>query len=149
MHLWQPASTYSACWWFTKNKGRIQKIKETGDWRYIFQNKLDKACFLHDLAYVDFKDLSRTTVSNKVLHDKAFNIAKNSKYDGYQCEIASVVYKCFNKKSSGSGVKSEIMANWEWTEELHKPIIRADLMDMNLISKFCKRFRFLLCYQYL
>ena len=63
------------------------------------------------MAYADFKDLSRTIASDKVLHDKAFNISKNSKYDGYQCGIASIAYKWFNKKSSDSGVKSEIMAN--------------------------------------
>ena len=63
------------------------------------------------MAYADFKDLSRTIASDKVIHDKAFNISKNSKYDGYQCGVASIAYKWFNKKSSDSGVKSEIMAN--------------------------------------
>ena len=45
MHLRQPGFTYSACVPFTKNKERIQKFKETGDSRYIYQNKLDKVCF--------------------------------------------------------------------------------------------------------
>ena len=67
-----------------KNKERIQRFKETGDSRYIYQNELDKDCFLHDMAYGDFKDLTRRTSSDKVLRDKAFNVAKNSKYDGYQ-----------------------------------------------------------------
>ena len=111
MHLRQPAFTYNACGLFTKNKGRIHKIKETGDSRYIYQNKLDKACFLHNLTYGDLKGLSRTTASDKLLPDKAFNIAKNSKYYGYQCGLASVAYKFFNKKFIGSVVKSEIMAN--------------------------------------
>ena len=48
---------YSACGPFTKNKERIQKFKETGDSRYIYRNELDKACFQHDTAYGDFKDL--------------------------------------------------------------------------------------------
>ena len=59
MHLKQPGFTYSACGLFTKNKERIQKIKETGDTSYIYKNELDKACFQHDTAYGDFKDLKR------------------------------------------------------------------------------------------
>ena len=65
---------------------------------------LDKACFQHDMAYVDFEDLVRRTAFDKMLHDKAFNIAKNPKYDVYQRRIASVVYKFFNKKNSGGTV---------------------------------------------
>ena len=84
MHLKQPGFTYSASWPFTKNKERIQKFKETGDTSYIYKNELDKACFQHDMAYGDFKDLKRRTASDKVLRDKAFNIAKNPKYDGYK-----------------------------------------------------------------
>ena len=59
MHLKQPGFTYSACGPFTKNKKRIQKFKETGDTSYIYKNKLDKACFQHDMAYGDFKNLAR------------------------------------------------------------------------------------------
>ena len=66
-----------------KNKERIWQFKETGDSRYIYRNKLDKACFQHDMSYGDFKDLTRRTASDKILLDKAFNIAKNLKYDGY------------------------------------------------------------------
>ena len=62
----------------------MKKIKETGDSRYIYQNELEKACFQHDMAYGDFKDLNRRTGADKVLLDKAFNIDKNPKYDGYQ-----------------------------------------------------------------
>ena len=57
----------------------MQNFKETGDSRYIYQSKLDKACFQHDLAYGDFKDLIRGTASNKILRDKTFTIAKNPK----------------------------------------------------------------------
>ena len=60
-----------------KTKKRIRKFKETGDSRYIYQNELDKACFQHDMACGDFKDLSRRRASDKILRDKAFNIAKN------------------------------------------------------------------------
>ena len=87
MHLKQPGFTYSACGPFTKNKERIKKFKETGDTSYIFKNELDKACFQHDMAYGDFKDLKRRTASDKILRDKAFNIAKNPKYNGYQEDL--------------------------------------------------------------
>ena len=58
------------------------------------------------MAYGDFKDLKRRTAADKVLRDKAFNIAKDIKYDGYQKELASMVYKLFDKKTEGSGTKS-------------------------------------------
>ena len=127
MHIKQPAFTYSACGPFTKNKERIQKFKETGDTNYIYKNELDNACFQHDMAYGDFKGLSRRTASDKSLRDKAFNIAKNRKYEGYQRGLASIIYKFFNKKFTGSGVNvhaiNEIKQN-QRTLELHKPIIK-------------------------
>ena len=83
MHLKQPGFTYSAWEPFTKNKKIIQKFKETGDSRFIYRNELDKVCFQHDMAYGDFKDLAKRTASDKVFKDKAFNIAKNPKYNGY------------------------------------------------------------------
>ena len=79
MHLKQPEFTYSACGRFTKNKERIQKNKETGDSWYICQSEWDIACFQHDVNYGDFKNLNRRTAADKVLRDKAFNIAKNLK----------------------------------------------------------------------
>ena len=84
MHLKQSGFTYSACGPFTKNKERNQKFKKkTGTSRYIYKKELDKACFQHDLAYGDFKDLAKRTASDKVLRDKAFNIAKNTKHYGF------------------------------------------------------------------
>ena len=77
MYLKQPRFTYSACGTFTKNKERIQKLKETGDTNYIYRNELDKACFKHDVTFRDFKDLARRTACDKSLRDKAFNIAKD------------------------------------------------------------------------
>ena len=132
MHLKQSGFTYSTCGPFTKNKEIIQKFKETGDTSYIYKNELDKACFQHDMAYGNFKDLARRTASDKVLRDKASNIAKTPKYDGYQRGLASMVYNFFNKKSaslpdksvSGSGVNIEVKHNEQLAEELHKPIIR-------------------------
>ena len=88
--------------------------------------------FQHDMAYGDFKDLARRTAADKVLKAKVFNIAKDSKYDGYQRGLASMVYKFFDKKTKGSGVtnltnKSDIKSipqNEQLVEELHKPIIK-------------------------
>ena len=133
MHLKQPGFTYRACGPFPKNKERIEKFKETGDTSYIYKIELDKVCFEHDMAYGHFKDLARRTASDNVLRDKAFNIAKNPKYDGYQRGLASMVYKFFDKKSKGSSVaNNEIKQNrrpldlaaLQLAEELHKPIIR-------------------------
>ena len=93
MHLKQPAFIYNGA--FIKTKIEFKKFKETGDASYIYKNELDKACFQHYMAYGDFKDLKRRTASDKMLREKAFNIAKNPKYDGYQRGLASVVYKFF------------------------------------------------------
>ena len=91
------------------------------------------------------------------MRDKAFKIAKNPKYHGYQRGFASMVYKFLDKKSKGSGVYIDVKLNKQFTEELHKPIIRnfysgfidniwgANLADMQLISKFNKGLTFLLC----
>ena len=161
MHLRQPQFTYRACGPFTKHKQRIQKFKETGDTNYIYKNQLDKACFAHDVAYSDSKDLTKKTVADKILKNRAFNIAKHPKYDGYQRGLASMVYKFFDKKFAGSGAKN-IPQNHQLAEELHKPSIRkfekrkvhaafkdniwgADLADMPLLNKYNKGIRFLLC----
>ena len=76
------------------------------------------------MAYGDFKDLKRRTFSDKVLRDKAFSIAKNLKYDGYQRGLVSMVYQFFNKKSKGGGVNITLEFNEQLTKKLHKPIIR-------------------------
>ena len=113
MHLRQPTLldksgfTYSACRPFTKNKERIQKFKEKGDSRYIYQKELDEACFEYDMAYGDFKGLTRRTASDKILRDKAFNIAKNPKYDGYQRGLASMVYRFFDKELQTEQLKMQ------------------------------------------
>ena len=83
MHLKQSGFTYSACRPFTKNKERIEKFMQTGNTNFIHKNELDKA-FQHDMAYGKSKDLVKRTQSDKVLKDKAFKIASNPKYDGYQ-----------------------------------------------------------------
>ena len=161
IHLRQPQFTYSACGPFTKHEQRIQKFKETGDTNYVYKNELDKACFIHDAPYSDSKDLTKRTVADKILKNKAFDIAKDPKYDGYQRGLASTVYKFSDSKISGSGAK-RIPQNGQLAEELHKPIIRkfgkrkvystfrdniwvADLADMQLLRKYNKGIRFLLC----
>ena len=95
MHLRQPQFVYSACGPFTRHKERIKKFKQTGDPRYIYRNELDKACFQHDSAYADHKDLIHRTEADKVLRDKAYDIASNSEYGGYQRGLASMVSKFF------------------------------------------------------
>ena len=84
MHLKQPGFTYSACGPFTRNKERIEKFTQTRNTNFIYRNDLDKACFQHDMAYGKSKDLTKRTQSDKVLRDKAFKIASDPKYDGYQ-----------------------------------------------------------------
>ena len=112
MHLKQSGFTYSSFGPFTKNKERIKKFKETEDTKYIYKNELDKACFQQEMNYGDFKDLARRTASDKVLRDKTFNVAKVPKYDGYQRDLASMVYNFFDKKSVGSSVaNNEIKQN--------------------------------------
>ena len=156
MHLRQPRFVYSACGPFTRRKERIKEFKRTGDTRYICRNELDKACFQHDSAYADHKDLINRT---------------EAEYDGYQKGLTSMVYKFFDKKSTGSGFKklkntaepralarsSSILA-----DERHKPIIRkfnkrkvysqfkdniwgVDLAVMQSLSKKNKGIKYLLC----
>ena len=128
MHLKQPGFTYSACGPFTKNKKRIEKFMQTGDINFIYKNEIDKACFQHDMAYGKTKDLVKRTQSDKFLKDKAFKIASDPKYDGYQRGLASRIYKFFDKKfaslnkSSGSGIFNE--PNYHVANEIHKPVIR-------------------------
>ena len=83
---------------------------------------MDKACFHHDMAYGDFKDLAKKTAAKKVLRDKAFKIAIYQKYDGYQRGLPSLVYTFFDKESSGSGIVNK--ENIKLANELHQPIIR-------------------------
>ena len=160
MHLKQPGFTCSASGPFTKKKARIEKFMQTGNTNFICKNELDKSCFQHKMAYSKSKDLAKRTQSDKVLRDKAFKIANNPKYDGYQRGLASMVDKFFDKKSSRSVIVNE--PNYQLANELHKPIIRkfkkrkvyssfrdniwgADLADMQSLSKYNKGIKYLLC----
>ena len=122
MHLKQSGFSYNACGPFTKNKERIEKFMQTGDTNFIDKNELDKACFQPDMAYDKTKDLVKRTQSDNVLKDKAFKIASDPNYDGYQRGLASIVHKFFDKKSSGSGIVNE--PNYQLANELRKLIIR-------------------------
>ena len=149
-------------WPFTRHKERILKFKQTGDTRYIYRNELGKACFQHDSPDTDHKDLINRTKSDKVLRDKAYDIASNPEYDGYQRGLASMVYKFFDKKSMGSGVKKLKDSSSILADELHKPIIKkinkrkvysqfkdniweVDLADMQSLSRKNKGIKYLLC----
>ena len=162
MHLRQPRFVYSACGPFTRYKERIKEFKHTNDTRYIYRNELDKACFQHDSAYADHEDLIERTEADKVLRDKAYDIASNPKYDGYQRGLASMVYKFFDKKSTGSGFKKLKNSSSILADELHKPIIKkfdkrkvysqfkdniwgVDLVDMQSLSRKNKGIKYLLC----
>ena len=160
LHLEQPGFTSSACCSSTKNKERIEKFMQAGNIDFIYKNELDKACFQHDMAYCKSKDLAKRTQSDKVLRDKAFNIASDPKYHGYQRGLASMVYKFFDKRSSWSGVDAE--TNYQLASELHEQIIKkskrrkvyssfrdniwsVNLTDMQSLSKYNKGIKYLLC----
>ena len=141
---------------------------QTGNRDIIYRNELDKACFQHDIAYGKSKDLTKRTQSDKVLRDKAFKIASDPKYDGYQRGLASMVYRFLDKKPSGNGVdtslanKSATEPNYQLANELHRQIIKkikkwkiyssfrdnisdVDLADMQSLSKYNKGINYLLC----
>ena len=116
-NLRQPGFTYSACGPLTKNKERIKKFMLSSNTDFIYKNELDKACFQHDMAYGKSKELVKRTQSGKVLRDKAFKIASDPKYDGYQRVLVSMVYKFSDKTFSGSGITNEL--NYQLANELH------------------------------
>ena len=123
---------------------------QTGNTGFFYKNELDKACFQHNMTYGKSKDLTKRTQSDKFLRDKAFKITSDLECDGYQRGLASMVYKIFDNKSSGSGVDPE--PNYQLANKLHRQIIRAfkrrkvyssfrdniwsvDLADMQSLSK--------------
>ena len=157
MHLRQPQFVYSACGTFTRHKEIIKKIKQTGDTRYIYRNDLDKVCFQHDSAYADNKNLINRTKADKVLKDKAYSIASNPEYDGYQRGLASMIYNFFVKKFTGRGTAKSTAepSSLILADELHQPVIKnfnkrkvysqfkdniwgVDLADMQSLSKKIK-----------
>ena len=126
---------------------------------FVYRNELGKSCFQHDMVYGKSKDLAKRTHSDKVLRDKAFKIASDPKYDGYQGGLASTVYKFFEEKSSVSGVEAE--PNYQLANTLYKHIIKKfrrrkiyscfrnniwdiDLADMQSLRKYNKGIKYLL-----
>ena len=131
MHLRQPEFAYSACGPFTKNKERIQKLRETEDSRYIHQNELDKACFHHDVTYRDFKDLPRSLLNSFWLK---YCVIKQSilleiqnlmdiNADLLQWFIIFLI-KGLLLLTKGGTIESEIMSNQQLADQLYKTTIR-------------------------
>ena len=119
LHLKQQVFAYSASGPFTKHRERIQKFRETGDLKHLCRNELEQVCFAQDAAYSDRKDLANTTISDKVLKDRAYEVARNCNYYGYQRVLASLVYKFFDKKT-----RLGMSVNEQLAEKFHKPIIK-------------------------
>ena len=165
MHLWDPkVKKYSTCGPFTRHKKRIDIFMKDGSLNHILKNRLDAACFHHDSAYAKYKDRLNRKQSDIVLKNKALKIATNPRVNGYQRGLASMVYEFFNERTKESGInnKENLLATSQLAEELHKPIIKnfkrrkvyssfkdniwgVDLADMQLISKYNKGIRYLLC----
>ena len=131
------------------------KIRELGNLE-IYRNGSNKACFVHDAAYSDTKDLSKRIISDKIMQNRAYEIARNCKYNGYQRALASMVNKFFDKKP-GSGISGN-----EKPEELHKQVLKefkrrkfygrlkdniwgVDLAEMRSLSSKNKNVKYILC----
>ena len=147
MHLKQPGFTYSACGPFTKHHERTQRFGETGNFKHLYRNELDKTCFAHDAAYSESNDLTKIIILDSFLKDRADEIARNLGYDAYQKTLASMLYLVFDKKT-GSGISG----NEELAEELHKfyarlkdNICATDLAEMESFSSKNKNVKYLLC----
>ena len=155
MHLKQTGFTYSACEPLTKHRERIQKFRETANLKHLYRNELDKACFAHDAAYSDSKDLTKRTISDKILKDRVYKIARNRKYD--ESVLASMFHHLFDKKT-GLGVS----VDEQLAKELHKAVIKkfkrrrvyarfryniwaADLVEMGSLSSKNRNVKYLLC----
>ena len=140
------------------NRLHDSKIKKKTVIYKLYIHELDKACFAHDAAYYsDGKDLAKRTISEKILKDRAYEIDRKLKYDGYQKGLVSMVYKFFDKKTGSGSNVNEMLA-----QELHKPVIKkfkrrkvyarfkdtiwaADLADMGSLSSFNRGVKYLLC----
>ena len=97
LHLKQPTLCYSACGPFSRRRERIKKFRETGNLKHLHRNELDKACFAYDAAYLDSNE--KWTISDKILKDRAYEIARNRNYDGHQRALRSMIYKFFGKNT--------------------------------------------------
>ena len=146
--LKQLAFTQSPCGPFTKNRERIQEFRETGNLKHLYRN-----AHAHDAIYSDSKDLVKITISDKILKDKADEIAKNCEHNGCQRALASMAYKFYDKK-----VGSRIIVKEQLAKELHKRLIKkfytrfkdniwvAVLTEMELLFPNNKNVRYSLCF---
>ena len=100
LYLKQPGFTYNAFGPFSEHRERIQEFRQIGNLKHLYRNELDKTCFAHDAAYSDSKDLAKITFSDKISKDRAYEIARNRNYDGYQRVLASMVHSFFEKKKN-------------------------------------------------
>ena len=125
--LKQPWLTCSAYGPFTEHCERIQKFRETSNWKHLCRNELDKAWFGYDAACSASKHLAKRTISDTILKNIAYEITKNHGYDGHQRTLASMVYKFFNEKSESGTIatsKVGISLNEQLAGELHKPVTK-------------------------
>ena len=118
------------CGPFTEYRERIQKFRLC-NLKQLYRNKLDKTCFAYNAAYSDSKDLAKRTISDKVLKDRTYEIARSSKYDGYRRRFASIVCRFFEKKPG-----SQVSVNENLAGELQKSVIKKIKR-----SKVYKRFK--------
>ena len=165
LHLWDPkVKKYSACGRFTRHQKRIDMFMKDEKLSHILKNRLDPVCFQHDSAYAKYKDRLNRGQSDIFLKNKALKIVTDPRVNGYQRGLASMVYKFFNERTKGSGInlQANSLNNEILAEELHKSNIKnfkkrkvyssfkdnvwgVDLTDMQLISKYNKGIRYLLC----
>ena len=110
LYLKQPGFTYSVCGIFTKHREVIRKFRETGNLKHLYKNELDKFCFSHDAV---------RTISDTILKDRSYEIARYRRYRGYQRALASMVYKFFDTKT-----RSGVSVNEQLAEKLHKLVIK-------------------------
>ena len=167
LHLKQPRITDTTLEPFTKHRERIQKFRETGNLKHLYRNELRKVCFAHDTAHSDNKDLAKGAIADKILKDRACEIARNRGYDRYQRALGSMVYKFFDKKTGSGAVatsKVGMSVNEQLAEELHEPVIKfkrrkvypifkdniwvADLAKMEPLSSKNKNIKYLYIYIY-
>ena len=135
----------------------FKNLEKQFNLKHLYRKELDKPCFAHDVAYPDSKDLTKRTILDMILKDRAYEIARNWKYVAYQRALASMVDR-FSDKKTGLGVS----VNEQPAEELHKPVIKkikrrkvcarfkdnvwaAVLAEMGSLSSKNKNVKYLLC----
>ena len=124
---------------FNRHKKRIDMFMKDGRLSYILKNRLDATCFQYDSAYPEYKDRANRRQSDSALKNKALKIATDPGVNGYQRGLAPMVYKFFNERAKGSGIRRKVYSSYK------DNIWGVDLANMQLISKCNKGIRYLLC----